>query len=231
VVIARFKKVCIDATDPDRLGRFWAGVLGLRWSPYPHGEGGVFGAGEHPVFWVNRVPEPKTVPHRVTVDVYADDLVALTELGARVVRPADGVRPWHALADPEGGEFGVYRPPDRVALEAGHRQRAVVVASADPAELAAWWAGIFGARVEPDRSGGAVVRELPVLPFEGVRFVPEAAAKTIKNRMHWDVAVSDPRALVDAGATVLRPPGGDIGWHVMADPEGNEFCAFTETPG
>jgi hypothetical protein len=25
---------------------------------------------------------------------------------------------------------------------------------------------------------------------------------------------------------VLRGPGGDIDWHVMADPEGNEFCAF-----
>lgn len=28
-------------------------------------------------------------------------------------------------------------------------------------------------------------------------------------------------------STVLREPGGDIGWHVLADPEGNEFCAFT----
>jgi hypothetical protein len=27
---------------------------------------------------------------------------------------------------------------------------------------------------------------------------------------------------------VLREPGGDIDWHVLADPEGNEFCAFTE---
>jgi hypothetical protein len=27
---------------------------------------------------------------------------------------------------------------------------------------------------------------------------------------------------------VLREPGGDIRWHVLADPEGNEFCAFTE---
>jgi hypothetical protein len=34
--------------------------------------------------------------------------------------------------------------------------------------------------------------------------------------------------LVEAGATVLREPGGDIGWHVLADPGGNEFCAFTQ---
>ncbi len=27
---------------------------------------------------------------------------------------------------------------------------------------------------------------------------------------------------------MLRPRGGDIEWTVMADPEGNEFCAFTE---
>jgi hypothetical protein len=29
---------------------------------------------------------------------------------------------------------------------------------------------------------------------------------------------------------VLREPGGDISWHVLADPEGNEFCAFTGGP-
>jgi hypothetical protein len=33
--------------------------------------------------------------------------------------------------------------------------------------------------------------------------------------------------LVRAGAAVLREPGGGIGWYVLADPEGNEFCAFT----
>jgi Glyoxalase-like domain len=27
---------------------------------------------------------------------------------------------------------------------------------------------------------------------------------------------------------VLREPDDDIGWHVLADPEGNEFCAFTD---
>ena len=28
-------------------------------------------------------------------------------------------------------------------------------------------------------------------------------------------------------AAVLREPGGEIGWYVLADPEGNEFYAFT----
>jgi hypothetical protein len=54
--------------------------------------------------------------------------------------------------------------------------------------------------------------------------VPEP--KTVKNRVHWDVTVSEVQPLVDAGARVLRPPGDDRRWHVLADPEGNEFCAF-----
>jgi hypothetical protein len=33
--------------------------------------------------------------------------------------------------------------------------------------------------------------------------------------------------LVAAGATVLRRPDDDISWTVLADPQGNEFCAFT----
>jgi len=27
---------------------------------------------------------------------------------------------------------------------------------------------------------------------------------------------------------VLRARGGDLDWHLMADPEGNEFCAFVD---
>ena len=34
--------------------------------------------------------------------------------------------------------------------------------------------------------------------------------------------------LIEAGAAVLRTPGGDVSWHALADPEGNEFCAFPE---
>jgi hypothetical protein len=55
--------------------------------------------------------------------------------------------------------------------------------------------------------------------------VPEP--KTAKKRIHWDVTVPEVLPLVEAGALVLRGPDEDIDWHVLADPEGNEFCAFT----
>ena len=50
----------------------------------------------------------------------------------------------------------------------------------------------------------------------------------MKNRIHWDVTAESVRPLLDAGATVLRAPDDEITWHVLADPEGNEFCCFTE---
>jgi hypothetical protein len=56
--------------------------------------------------------------------------------------------------------------------------------------------------------------------------VPEP--KTAKNRIHWDVTAPALRPLIDAGATVLASPSEGARWHVLADPEGGEFCAFTE---
>jgi hypothetical protein len=66
------------------------------------------------------------------------------------------------------------------------------------------------------------------MPIQTMDFVPVPESKTAKNRVHWDVTASEPAALVAAGATLLREPGGDIGWWVLADPDGNEFCAFTD---
>ena len=68
---------------------------------------------------------------------------------------------------------------------------------------------------------------VPGMPILAMAFDPVPEPKAVKNRVHWDVTVPAVASLVEAGATVLREPGGDIDWHVLADPEGNEFCAFT----
>jgi hypothetical protein len=53
----------------------------------------------------------------------------------------------------------------------------------------------------------------------------------VKNRVHLDVDCSSVAALVALGATVLAPSSETgLGWTVMADPEGNEFCAFVRRP-
>ncbi|MET7878841.1 VOC family protein [Micromonospora profundi] len=55
----------------------------------------------------------------------------------------------------------------------------------------------------------------------------------MKNRLHWDVELvaPEPMALIAAGATLLREPLDEAHWWwVLADPEGNEFCAFAPRP-
>ena len=59
-------------------------------------------------------------------------------------------------------------------------------------------------------------------------FNPVPEPKTAKNRVHWDVKMldADVELLQERGAILLRPKDDEIDWWVMADPEGNEFCAF-----
>jgi hypothetical protein len=58
------------------------------------------------------------------------------------------------------------------------------------------------------------------------KFVRVPDERTAKNRCHWDVQTDDVDALVARGATVLAEPGRGHRWTVLADPQGNEFCAF-----
>jgi hypothetical protein len=223
MAIARFKDLCVDAGDPARLGPFWASVLGLAWEAKDDGDGVLTGPTPQHTIWVNRVPEPRTVKHRVHLDVHARDLADLRALGAAVVEPRRGTRAWTVMADPGGGEFRAFLSQE-IPAEPLH---ALVVSSADPRAQARWWGDVYGTAVT-DNGEWFTLAQVPGMPGFTMDFVPVAEPKTVKNRVHWDVTVPTVAPLAEAGATVLREPGGDIGWHVLADPEGNEFCAFTE---
>ena len=223
MAIARFKDLCLDATDPARLGTFWAAVLGRTWETKDDGDGRMTGPTPQHTIWVSRVPEAKTVKHRVHLDIFARDLAGLEALGATIVEPQHGARTWTVMADPEGGEFCAFVRPE-VPPE---RLHGLVVDSADPKAQARWWGGVYGVSVT-ENDGWSSLEGVPGMPILTMDFVPVPEPKTVKNRVHWDVAVPAVGPLVEAGATVLREPGGDIGWFVLADPEGNEFCAFTD---
>ncbi len=227
MALARFKDLCLDAADPARAGEFWGQALGLSWQPDEDGEGLLRGPTPRHKIWINRVPEPRTVKQRVHLDIYATTLADLEALGAEVVRPAGDDRRWTVLADPEGGEYCAFM---RAALPAD-RLHGLVVDSADPAAQAQWWAQVYGAAVVHDPRGHSTVEKVPGMPILTMDFVPVPEPKTVKNRIHWDVTVADVQPLIDAGATLLRPRDEEIRWHVLADPEGNEFCAFTKAPG
>jgi hypothetical protein len=222
MAIAQFKDLCLDAGDPARLGAFWASVLGRTWEAKDDGDGLLTGPTPQHTIWVNRVPEAKSVKQRVHLDIYARDLAGLQALGATVVEPWHGTRAWTIMADPEGGEFCAFLRPEIPA----ERLHGLVVDSADPRAQARWWAGVYGTGVT-ENDGWFTLEGVPGMPILTMDFVPVPEPKTVKNRIHWDVTVPSVAPLAAAGATVLREPGGDISWHVLADLEGNEFCAFT----
>ena len=215
-----FKDLCIDATNPEVQARFWAAALGLRAEP-TGGDFRLVGEAPERTLWVNKVPEPRSVKQRVHIDVHVAAVSDLIKLGAVIV---DAAQPWTVLADPEGGELCAFvRDPDALP---DYRIYEVVVDAADPVTIASWWAERYNADACHDQDRGfSWIDEVSGMPWPMVfQSVPEP--KTVKNRIHWDVW-GETATFLAAGATLLRGRDDEIGWDVLADPEGNEFCVFT----
>jgi hypothetical protein len=220
MAIATWQDLCIDAVDADRLGRFWAELLGLTYVPHDDGAAQLDGPTPEHRVWINTVPEPVTVKQRVHLDVRADSVDDLVALGGVVV-DADSF-PWTVMKEVEGGELCAFGTrPDRPA---GLME--IVVDTEDPVRIATWWADVLGVERKDHEHGYSYLEPVPEAPFESLVFVVVPLPKTVKNRIHWDVTTPDVQLLVDAGATLLRPQDEEIHWSVLADPDGNEFCAF-----
>ena len=226
MAIATFKDLCLDAGDPGVLGAFWAAALDLELHTQESGDTYLTGPTKEHTIWVNRVPEPKTVKHRMHLDLNVGSVDELTALGATVL-DAESFR-WTLMADPEGGEFCAFVREGEIS----QRLYEVAIDTADSAEaahrIAAWWAELLGARLVDDDRGFSYVDRVPGAPYDSLDFAPVPEPKTVKNRIHLDVTTADVDDLVAAGATILRAQDDEISWTVLADPDGNEFCAFTD---
>jgi hypothetical protein len=234
-----------DANDPAALGRFGASALGWVIGDAAEDEVDVWPAGYHypdpaavPLVFVP-VPEAKTVKNRVHLDLasssladQAEQVARLRDLGASPADIGQGEVPWVVLADPEGNEFCVLEPRDQYS-DTGP-VAAILTDCADPAALGRFWTEAAGwpvAYAEDHITG--LRAPAGVGPYLEFLRVPDA--KTVKNRLHPDIAPypgQDPAAEV----TRLRQRGavpadvgqaGDENWTVLADPEGNEFCVLS----
>jgi hypothetical protein len=65
-------------------------------------------------------------------------------------------------------------------------------------------------------------------------FVPAPEPKTVKNRLHLDLAsesaahqAGSVERLLGLGAVPADIGRGDVPWAVLADPEGSEFCVLS----
>lgn len=229
-----FKSLCLDALDAHALSSFWGRQL--NWGVIPAGGGwnAAPESGEHEGLWIDPVPEVRSVKSRVHVDLRLPmhDVDALVDRGAVVVsQPGPGQR-WWVLADPEGNLFCAMppAPPEfRLPEVDVPTPFELVVDATDPQRQAQWWAERTGGHART-REGASFwwIEHASGFPWLFWVFTSVPEPKTAKNRMHWDVRLTDadPEALIRAGATLLRSPDDEIQWWVLADPEGNEFCAF-----
>jgi hypothetical protein len=221
MAIARFKDLVLDATDAARLGAFWGQVLDRKWHAQDNADGWLSGPTPQHTIWINQVPEPMNVKNRVHFDIYATSLAELEALGAKIVQPYEH---WTVMTDPEGTQFCAFLRDELPA----DRLHGLAVDCADPLAVASWWADVYEAPVELKPKGWATIEKIAGMPMLTMDFNAVPEARTVKNRIHWDVSVADLQLLLDAGATLLRAQDDEIGWHVLADPQGNEFCAFVD---
>jgi len=98
--IARFQDVCLDASNPARTGAFRAAGPGRAWQAKANGNGLLTGPTPQHTIWVNRVPEAKTVKHRVHLDIYARIWRSLEALGATILERQHGTRTWTVMPIP-----------------------------------------------------------------------------------------------------------------------------------
>ena len=224
MALIAYKDLCIDAVDAPRLARFWGAALGLDVGLQDNGDAYLTGPTPQHTIWINQVPEAKSVKNRLHIDVRASTAEEIEALGARVIDR--GSFPWIVMADPEGGELCVFSSPGPTGL------KSIVIDCTDHRSIAQWWADVLGATCATDPSGYSSVSDIPGAPSADLDldFVPVPEPKSIKNRLHLDVTTADLDGLIAAGAALLRPIEPPIRWNVMADPEGNEFCAFVR-PG
>ena len=117
----KWTELIVDAADPERLAAFWTEVLGWRRTDaYVDDEDGAVNiAGDGaPTITFLRTPDERVVKNRLHLDLnpseggdQASELERLLALGARPVDIGQGEQSWVVLADPEGNEFCLLRPP------------------------------------------------------------------------------------------------------------------------
>ena len=226
-----------DATDPQRLARFWAGFLDWELVDDPDGGLALLPSDDTGVrlrFLPTR--EEKSVPNQVHFDLKSTTLegqqqtvARALELGARHIdigqRPEEG----HVvLADPDGNEFCVVEPGNSFLADCGFIG---ALSSDGTQQVGYFWSEALGWPLVWDQDEETAIRS----PLGGPKVTwggPPLMPRTGKGRLHLDLAPAghgDQQAevdrLVSLGATRL---GTDPGPRVlMADPDGHEFCVLT----
>lgn len=111
----------------------------------------------------------------------------------------------------------------------------LVIDAADPEGLAAFWSGVLGYVELGREDDGSIEIGPPGVGFGGPQptlvLSPSSDPRPAKLRLHIDVSATDrdqdaelERLLALGAEPADIGQSGTESWHVLADPEGNEFC-------
>ncbi|MFF0386405.1 VOC family protein [Streptomyces sp. NPDC004286] len=111
----------------------------------------------------------------------------------------------------------------------------LVIDVADPERLAAFWSDVLGYVELGREADGSIEIGPPGVGFGGPQptlvLSPSSDPRAGKLRLHIDVNATDrdqdaelERLLALGARPVDVGQTGEENWHVLADPEGNEFC-------
>jgi len=228
-----------DAIDPQRLARFWAGLLGREMVDDPP-DGFALLPKDDTEFRLEFFP---TQAERVGENQMHFDLTSTSledqratvakalELGGRHLDIGQGADALHVvMADPEGNEFCVIEPGNNFLADTGF----IGAVSCDGTqEVGYFWSRALDWPLVWDQDQETAIQS----PHGGSKVSwggPPVAPKTGKNRLHFDLAPpagedqqAEVERLISLGAKRIDIGQGDVDWVVMADPDGNEFCVLT----
>jgi catechol 2,3-dioxygenase-like lactoylglutathione lyase family enzyme len=111
------------------------------------------------------------------------------------------------------------------------RIQCLCIDTPDPARIARFWESALGWRRTWEEEDQVCLEPPEGRPEDGIApdlvFLKVPEGKTVKNRLHLDLRPADQSAEVARlgalGARQVSIGQGNVGWVVMADPDGNEF--------
>jgi predicted enzyme related to lactoylglutathione lyase len=110
-----------------------------------------------------------------------------------------------------------------------NRITSLCIDATDAERLADFWCQVLDWQVIERDEVVRIGRDEKSAAFIDLLPVPDGPKQT-KNRLHLDLNATDRdqaaelERLIRLGAREVDIGQGDVTWHVLADPEGNEFC-------
>jgi predicted enzyme related to lactoylglutathione lyase len=231
--------LCFDAGDPLGLARFWADALG--WAVEERGPDWVAlvptDGTEFEVHFL-RAHNEKVETNRLHLDLTTTSIDDQTEsverliaLGARHVDIGQGPEEPHVvLADPEGNEFCIIEPGNSFLAGCG---RLGSITCDGSRAVGLFWSQVLGWPLVWDQDDETAIRS-PDGTGPLITWGPPVIPKVAKNRLHIDITPTkgghqraEVERVISLGATPIDIGQGDVGWVVLADPDGNEFCVLS----